>query len=143
VHNTYATDFGRTAAAVVLEAPGASESAREVLLDLGQKLAMHIVAASPQYLSRESVPADKVEEEAAVVRAQISATMSKKPPEVIEKILNGKLAKFFDETVLLEQNYVLEDAGKVRALVAAQAKELGVDITVAGFVRYHLGATKE
>lgn len=139
VHNAYAPGLGRTAAVVALSAPGAGEAARGALVELGQKLAMHIVAVAPQYLSRESVPAAKLEEESEVIRAQIAG--SKKSPDVVAKIVAGKLGKFYEECVLLEQNYVLDDSGKVGKLVAARGKELGVDVTVAGFVRYHLGET--
>lgn len=142
VHNSYVPGFGRTAAAVALEAPGASQPAqREAIAELGQKLAMHVVAAAPAYLSRECVPASKLAEEADVIRSQLAG--SKKSAEVIEKITSGKLAKFFDEACLLEQNYVLDDSGKVSKLVAARAKEIGTPISVKGFVRYHLGSSAE
>lgn len=142
VHNSYVPGFGRTAAAIALEAPGASEpSQHAAIAELGQRLAMHVVAAAPQYLSRECVPAAKLAEEADVIRSQLAGT--KKSAEVIEKITSGKLGKFFEEACLLEQSYVLDDSGKVSKLVAARAKELGTPITVKGFVRYHLGGSSE
>lgn len=137
VHNSYSPGLGRTAAAVALEAPGASGSTLTAVAELGQKLAMHIVAAAPLYLERADVPALKVEAEAEVIRAQLAET--KKPAGVLEKIVQGKLGKFYEDIVLMEQNFALDDSGKVRALVASRAKELGIDITVAGFVRFQLG----
>ncbi|KAJ1631746.1 elongation factor Ts [Pavlovales sp. CCMP2436] len=142
VHNTYAPGFGRTAAAVVLEAPGASAEALDTVSELGQKIAMHIVAASPLYLCREEVPAEKVEAEKEVIRAQ--AAVSKKSEAVVDKIVQGKLGKFFEDTVLLDQSYVLEpDAGNVGKLVSTWAKTHGVEVTVTGFVRYQLGQGNE
>jgi len=139
VHNSYVHNFGRTAAAVALEAPGALGTAREAIAELGQKLAMHAVAAAPQYLSRASVPAVKIAEESDVIRAQLAT--SKKGADVIDKIMAGKLGKFYEEACLLDQTYVLEDVGKVSTLVATRAKELETEIVVTGFARYHLGGT--
>lgn len=138
VHNVYTPNLGRIAAAVALEAEGGlSEGARPAVAELGQQLAMHVVAASPVYLDRASIPAEKIAEESAVFRAQLAD--SKKPPNVLDKIVEGKLAKWCSETVLLEQEFVLEQKGRVDKLVAAKARELGVKLRVAGYVRYSVG----
>lgn len=149
VHNAYVPGLGRTVAAVVLEAPGLSTGAGgederatlEAISELGQKLAMHVVAAAPQYLSRASVPAARVAEEAEIIRSQLAG--SNKGADVLEKIASGKLGKFYEEACLLEQSYALGDAGKVGQLVAARAKELGTHIEVKGFARYHLGSAAD
>ncbi|KAG7340398.1 translation elongation factor Ts [Nitzschia inconspicua] len=96
-----------SAAAVVELAGGAGDNNTEKIFEAGKKLAMHIVAAKPLYLDIDSVPADVVEKEKAILQSQMED--SKKPPEVLEKIINGKLQKFFSEVCLTEQEHLVEE----------------------------------
>jgi elongation factor Ts len=104
--------------------------------ELVRDVAMHITAMSPQYLDRESVPQDVV----AGVKAELEKTVpAGKPPEVVEKILSGKLNKWFEEHTLLEQPFVKDDAQTVGELVKSVSGVLGEKIEVRRFVKFVLG----
>jgi elongation factor Ts len=98
---------------------------------LGKDIAMHIAAASPQFLSRDTVPADALSRERAVYEAQ--AKESGKPAAIIGKIVDGKLEKFYADTCLMDQVYIKDPDGKLKI------KSLLKDATVNRFVRYQLG----
>ena len=101
---------------------------------------MHIAAASPtpQYLSREQVPADAVEKEKAIYRAQVAA--EGKPANIVEKILEGKLEGFYSQVVLVDQPSVIRDLKMtVKEVLVSAAKELGAPITVTRFARLKVG----
>ncbi len=102
---------------------------------LGKDLAMHIAAANPQYLSRETVSADHLARERSVYEAQ--AKESGKPAAVISKIVDGKLGKFYGDTCLLEQVYIKDPDGKLK--IKDLLKKSGANTTVNRFVRYQLG----
>jgi elongation factor Ts len=105
-------------------------------LDLSRDIAMHIAAMSPQYLDRESVPADVV----AKVRDEFKAAVpAGKPPEVAEKIVEGKLNKWYEEHVLLDQPFVKDDSLSVNDLINAAVGSLGEKIKVRRFTKYALG----
>ncbi|MEA3545047.1 MAG: translation elongation factor Ts, partial [Thermodesulfobacteriota bacterium] len=104
---------------------------------LGKQLAMHVAAAAPQYLDRDSVPADVVEKEKEIMR--VKALDSGKPENIVEKIILGQINKYFGEVCLLEQAFVIDPDQKVGNLIAALAKEIGTDIKLSSFVRYQLG----
>jgi elongation factor Ts len=98
---------------------------------LGKDVAMHIAAANPLYLSRETVPADSVARERAIYEAQAKETG--KPEAVIAKIVDGKMEKFFGEACLLEQVYIKDPDGKLKV------KNILKDTSIRRFVRYQLG----
>ncbi len=100
-------------------------------------IAMHVAAASPQYLTREDVPADVIEREKDIMRAK--AKESGKPENIIEKILDGQINKFFGETCLLEQVYVVDTDHKVGKVVEALAKEVGGQVNLTAYERFQLG----
>jgi len=102
---------------------------------LGKDLAMHIAAANPQFLSRETVPADVLGRERAVYDAQ--AKESGKPAAVISKIVEGKLEKFYSDTCLVDQVYIKDPDGKLK--IKDLLKKAGADIKLNRFVRYQLG----
>jgi elongation factor Ts len=102
---------------------------------LGKDLAMHIAAANPQFLSRETVPSDVLDRERAVYEAQ--AKESGKPAAVIGKIIDGKLEKFYTDTCLVDQVYIKDPDGKLR--IKDVLKKAGPDVVVNRFVRYQLG----
>jgi elongation factor Ts len=104
--------------------------------DLSRDIAMHIAAMSPQYLDRESVPSDVVEAARAEFRASVPPG---KPPEVAEKIVEGKLNKWFEERCLLDQAFVKDDSISVRDLINSAIGSLGEKIRVRRFTKYALG----
>lgn len=109
----------------------------EKVAELGKQLAMHVAAAAPQYLDRDSVPAEVVEKEKEIMR--IKALDSGKPENIVEKIILGQINKFFGEVCLTEQAFVIDPDQKVGKLVAALGKELGTEIKLNSYVRYQLG----
>ena len=114
-----------------------TESTDEKVEALGKQLAMHVAAAAPQYLDRDSVPTDIVEKEKEIMR--VKAIESGKPENIVEKIILGQINKYFGEVCLLEQAFVIDPDQKVGKLVAALAKELGTDIKLNSYVRFQLG----
>jgi elongation factor Ts len=112
---------------------------REELASLVKEVAMHIAAASPspQYLTREQVPADALEKEKAIYRAQVPPG---KPANIVEKIVDGKLGSFYSQVVLLEQPSVIRD-GKmtVKEVLEAAAKALGAPVAITRFARLKVG----
>jgi elongation factor Ts len=104
--------------------------------ELVRDVAMHVAAMSPQYLDRESVPADAI----ASVKAELEKTVpAGKSPEVTEKILGGKLNKWYEEHTLLEQPFVKDDAQTVGELVKSVSGVLGEKITVRRYAKFALG----
>ncbi len=123
----------RSACIVGLEFAG--DAAR--LTAFGRQLAMHVAAANPQFLDIASVDKAAVERERDILRDQ--ARQSGKPEAIIEKMVEGRLRKFYEETVLLEQIYVIDGESRLGKVVEAAGKEVGAPIKVTGFVRFALG----
>ncbi len=101
-------------------------------------VAMHVAASSPRYVTREEVPADVVAKEKEILAAQ-AAEQGKKPPQVIEKIVEGRLAKFFEESCLLEQPFVKDTDKKVQDVLNELVAKIGEKIVVRRFTRFQLG----
>ena len=133
VHNALGPGIGKIGVIVALT----STIAPDELAVLGKQLAMHIAAASPLYLDVASVPKSALEREREVLREQARATG--RPEEIIEKMVDGRLRKFYEEVVLLEQNFVVDQKTKISLVVEEAAKAAGGPIRVAGFVRFSLG----
>jgi len=108
-------------AAALVEIVGSADE--DTMKEAGRKLAMHIVAAKPSYLDSDSVPSDIVEKEKAILLSQLAD--SGKPPEVLEKIVNGRMRKFFEEHCLTEQEHMVEEKNPK---VAKALKELGLSV---------------
>jgi elongation factor Ts len=104
---------------------------------LVKDISMHIAAAAPQYVKREDVPAELVAKELEIGKAQ--AREQKKPEAVIEKIAAGKVEKFFQEVVLLDQPFVKDDKKNVGTLVTDAVAKIGENIQVRRFARFVLG----
>ncbi len=100
-------------------------------------IAMHIAAASPRYLTKDEVDAADLEKEKDVYRAQAAGTG--KPAQVIEKIVEGKIGKFYEEACLLNQRFVKEPEHTVETVVKAAIAKLGENISVRRFARFQLG----
>ena len=102
-----------------------------------RELTLQVAAASPQYVRREDVPADVLERERSIYRAQMEN--SGKPPQVIEKIVEGKLGSFYEQTVLIDQPSIREPKTTVAQLLQTAVAKLGENISVARFVRFKVG----
>jgi elongation factor Ts len=132
-----ADHLGRIGVLVALESTG-DKAAVEAI---GKKVAMHIASANPIALSEADVPAERIAREKAVLAEQIKEDPKAqgKPDQVIEKMLDGRLRKFFEESVLLKQGFVFNPDQTVDAAIAEAAKAAGAPIKVTGFVRFAVG----
>lgn len=108
---------------------------------MGKNVAMQIAAMNPSYLDQASVPAEVIEKEKSIMVAQMKEDpkMAGKPEQVLAKIVEGKMGKYYKENCLVEQQYVIDGDLTVGKYVASVAKELGGEIKIAEFVRYEKG----
>jgi elongation factor Ts len=133
VHNALGSGIGKIGVIVALT----STSPAEGLAPLGKQLAMHIAAASPLYLDVGSVPKSALDRERDVLSEQARATG--RSEEIIEKMVDGRLRKFYEEVVLLEQIFVIDQKTKISQVVEAASKTAGAPIRLTGFARFALG----
>jgi elongation factor Ts len=104
---------------------------------LVKNIALHIAASNPKYISSEDVSPEVLEQEKEIIREQFKD--SKKPPEIVDKIVQGKLGKFYEEVCLLDQPFVKDDKVAVKQLVASYIAKFGENIKIKRFARYELG----
>jgi elongation factor Ts len=133
IHNAAAPGLGRVGVLVALESAGNADA----LNDIGRKIAMHVAATSPLSVSIEEIPADAVAREKAILTEQ--AKESGKPANVIEKMIEGRLRKFYEEVVLTKQAFVLNPDQTVEAAVKEAEKAAGAPIKLTSFVHFRLG----
>ncbi len=133
VHNATAPGLGRIAVLVALESTGDVA----VLDGVGKQLAMHVAAASPRWATVDEVDAAELERERTILTDQ--AKDSGKPDEIIAKMVEGRLRKFYEETVLLEQVSVIDGESKISKTLEQAGKDAGAPVALKGFVRYVLG----
>jgi elongation factor Ts len=133
MHNKVTPDLGKIGVIVAL----ASDAAEEPLAQLGKQLAMHIANTDPAFVDRSSVSAEALDRERQFLAEQARA--SGKPEEIIDKMVEGRLRKFYEEVCLLEQVFVIDGETKVADVIAQASKDLGTNVEVAGFVRFKLG----
>jgi elongation factor Ts len=133
IHNATAPDLGRIGVLVALESAGDKAKLRE----LGRKVAMHVAATSPLSLSTSDLDPAAVERERAIFSEQAHA--SGKPEAVIEKMVEGRIRKFYEEVVLTKQAFVMNPDQTIEALIEASGKDLGAPIKIVGFQRLALG----
>jgi elongation factor Ts len=133
IHAAAAPDLGRIGVLVALE--GAGDQAK--LQEVGRKIAMHVAATNPMSLSTDDLDPEAIEREKAIFTEQ--ALASGKPAGVVEKMVEGRIRKFFEEVVLLKQAFVMNPDQTVEQLIAELAKETGAPVTMTGFVRFGLG----
>ncbi len=134
IHNAVADGLGRIGVLVGMES-GADGA---VLSSLGKQVAMHIAATSPASLSVDDLDPELVARERDVLIEQ--AKESGKPQEIAEKMVEGRMRKYYEEVVLLEQTFVIDGESKVGAVVENAAKQAGSDIAVTGYAQFILGA---
>jgi elongation factor Ts len=113
----------------------------EEFQQLVKDIAMHIAAAEPRYVTREDVPANALEKEREIARAQAKndPKNASKPDQVIDKIVEGRLNKYYEETVLMDQPFVKQPEKTVGELVAEKVAKTGERITIRRFTRYKMG----
>lgn len=133
VHSAVKPGMGKIGVLVALESTGKTD----VLETLGKQIAMHVAAARPEALTRETVDASKLEREKVVLREQ--ALASGKPVEVVDKMIEGRIRKYYEEVVLLEQLFVMDGKTKISDVIAAAEKDAGAPITLKAFERFALG----
>jgi elongation factor Ts len=133
IHNAMGTGLGKMGVIVALESTGD----KEALGEFGRQVAMHVAASNPQAITTEELDKDLVERERAVLVEQ--AKESGKPDNVIEKMVEGRLRKFYEEVVLLSQTYVIDSELTVEKAVEQAEKTAGAPIKITGFHRYSLG----
>lgn len=137
---TYIHAGGTVGVMVSFNADAAAVS-KDAFKEMGKDVAMQIAAMNPSYLKEEEVPADVLEHEKEIMKAQLAEDpkMAGKPDQVLSKIVEGKVGKFYKENCLLEQAFVKDGGMSVSKYVESVAKELGAEIEVTGFVRYEKG----
>lgn len=133
VHSAISDGLGKIGVLVAIESAGDKEK----LTALGRQIAMHVAATNPLALSSDEVDPAVVERERAVYLEQ--ARESGKPQGVIEKMVEGRIRKFFEESTLLKQAFVINPDLTVEAAVAAAAKDLGTPVKITAFARFQLG----
>lgn len=133
MHNAVAPNLGKIGVLIALESTGDKEK----LEALGKQIAMHTAAAFPKFLTREEVDASTLEREKNVLREQ--AIQEGKKPEIVEKMLEGRIRKFYEEIVLLEQDFVMDPDTKINKLLENSAKDVGAPIALVGYSRIQLG----
>jgi elongation factor Ts len=133
VHNAIAPNMGKIGVLVALESTG--DKAK--LAAIGKQIAMHVAHSNPQALDIASVDPASVDRERAILTEQ--AQGSGKPAEVIAKMVEGRLRKFYEQEVLLEQTFVIDNENQVKKVVENAAKEVGAPVKLTGFARFALG----
>jgi elongation factor Ts len=133
VHNAVAPDLGKIGVLVALE----SSADPEKLMALGKQFAMHVAAANPLALSVDALAPEVVARERAIYADQ--ARQSGKPENVIEKMIEGRLRKFYEESVLLSQVFVIDGETPVAKVLEKAGKDFGAPVRLAGFVRFAVG----
>jgi elongation factor Ts len=133
LHNQLAPGLGKLGVLVALASAG--DAGR--LAELGKQLAMHVAASNPHAVSADKIDPALVQRERAIFADQARA--SGKPENIVEKMVEGRMRKFYEESALLEQAFVVDPDKRVKEAVQAAAKEIGAPVEVVGFVRLALG----
>ncbi len=107
--------------------------------ELVHDIALHIAAAKPEFVSAEEIPADKIENEKRILREQAMNEPKPKPAAVIDKMVEGRIQKYFEEVALLEQKFVKDPSKTVKQLVAEATGTIGEKISIRRFVRFEMG----
>ncbi|NBX65695.1 MAG: elongation factor Ts [Proteobacteria bacterium] len=133
MHNAILPSLGKIGVLVALESAAPADKLREV----GKKIAMHVAAAKPEFLDIASVDGAALERERSVLTEQARA--GGKPEDVIQKMVDGRIRKYYEEVVLMEQLFVMDGETKISKVVEAAAKEAGAPVKLVGFKRFALG----
>ncbi|KAL5972315.1 hypothetical protein ACLOJK_041568 [Asimina triloba] len=136
VHSSPRPDLGRIAGILTLEVED-DKVPLEAIRQVGSQLAMHIVAAKPLFLSKELVSSEAIESERDVLKSQAESTG--KSQMAIEKMVDGRLRKYFEEVVLLEQKFVVNDSINVKSVLNDLSKQVGLPVNIGKFYRMEVG----
>ena len=134
---TYIHAGGKIGVLVELNCESDFVARTEDFQELLKDIAMHIAASDPRYVRKEDVTAEDMEREKEIYRAQAAATG--KPAPVVEKIVEGKMSKFYEEVCLLDQPFIKEQSMSIAQLIAQKVGKLGENITVRRFARFKVG----
>jgi elongation factor Ts len=137
VHNASSPELGKIGVLVALK----STADKAKLNALGKQIAMHVAAAAPLALTPAHLSKEVVDRERAI-QTEI-AKQSGKPDNVIEKMMEGRMRKFYEETVLLQQTFVIDGETRIEKVIEKASKDLGAPIEIAGFVRFQVGEGME
>ncbi len=133
VHNSVAPDLGKIGVIVGLESTGDKSK----LIQIGKQIAMHIAATKPLSIDVSSLDQSLVEQEKEVFTEQSKA--SGKPSDIIAKMVEGRIRKFYEEVVLLEQIFIIDNKTKIVDIIANASKEIGATIAITGFAVFGVG----
>jgi elongation factor Ts len=133
VHNAIAPNLGKIGVLVALD----STADEGKLMELGKQIAMHVAAARPEALNIADVDTTALDRERNILSEQARA--SGKPEDIIAKMVDGRLRKYYEEVVLMEQVFVVDGETKIKDVVAKAGKAMGADVKLSGFVRFQLG----
>jgi elongation factor Ts len=135
IHSAIVPQLGKIGVLIGLESTGPHEK----LTEFGKKLAMHIAASNPLFTTIGDVPENVVAHEREILLEQVSG--QGKPAAVVDKMVEGRIRKFYEDTVLLEQVYVMDGKKKVTDVIADFSKEIAAPVSVSGFAKFVLGET--
>ena len=133
IHNAATTGMGKIGVLVALESTGDAAA----LQTLAKKIAMHIAATSPLALTTDDLDQTVVQKERDMLKAE--ALESGKPEAIVDKMVEGRMVKFFKESVLMTQMFVMDPDRNIETVIADEAKALGAEITMSGYVRMEVG----
>ncbi|KAK1311412.1 hypothetical protein QJS10_CPA08g01909 [Acorus calamus] len=136
LHTSPQPGLGRMAGILTLEVENGNAPV-DALQRVGSSIAMHIVASKPLFLSKELVSSEAIESERDILRTQAESTG--KPPMAIEKMVEGRLRKYFEEVVLLEQKFVMNDSTNIKTVLNDLSKEVGSSVKIGKFLRMEVG----
>jgi len=135
VHNASSPELGKIGVLVALK----SAADKVKLAALGKQLAMHVAAAAPLALTQEHLSKDVVDRERAIQTDLVNQNSQGKPANIIEKMLEGRMRKYFEDVVLLSQTFVIDGETQVAKVLEKASKDLGAPVEIAGFVRFQVG----
>ena len=133
IHNQAATNLGKIGVLVVLE----SNADKNALQELGKQIAMHIAATKPEFLDKTQVPSERLNREKEILVEQ--AKTSGKPQNIIDKMIEGRIKKFYEEICLLDQNFVMDDKLKIADVLKNFEKTSGSSVKITDYVLFILG----
>jgi elongation factor Ts len=134
---SYIHSTGRIGVLIEVNCESDFVARNEEFQELVKNICLQIAAANPKYIAPEDIPAAVIEQEKEIVRAQFQD--SKKPAEIVEKIVHGKLGKLYEEVCLLDQVYIKDDKVTIRQLVQSAVAKIGENIKIGRFTRYEIG----
>jgi elongation factor Ts len=133
VHNASSPELGKIGVLVALK----STAAADKLTPLAKQIAMHVAAAAPLALTREHMPKEVVDREYAIQKDL--AMQSGKPEAVVEKMMEGRMRKYYEDTVLMQQTFVIDGETQISKLLEKASKDFGTPVAIEGFVRFQVG----